>query len=126
MSFEVEPRHNEEDFLANFFYTQGRDFPLVQNLHPEEFTDPHLAKIWELVLATQKPNWDYFAITGDPNTFKKLSKKAQEVFWQLLGQGNANPLSVSSLAYQIKTHAKLKLRHQIAELSSGITEDNKQ
>ncbi|NBW14503.1 MAG: hypothetical protein EBR82_41545, partial [Caulobacteraceae bacterium] len=32
----------------------------------------------------------------------------------------------SSLAYQIKTHAKLKLRHQIAELSSGITEDNKQ
>ena len=77
------------------------------------------------VLDTQKPNWDYTAITLNPSIWKKLPKKAQEAFWQLIGIP-ANPISLVSLAYRIKSQARLQLRNKISDLSNSITEENKQ
>jgi len=121
-----EPRHNEQDFLANYFHTQGKDFHLVKNLYPEEFTEPHLGKIWQAVLDTQKPNWDYSAISGDLAIWKPLPAKAKEAFWELIGQGNANPISLVSLAFRIKSQARLELKLKISDLSSSMNQENKQ
>lgn len=118
-------RYEEEDLLANTIHTYAAELHQVRSLHPEEFTEPHLGEIWRAILNTQKPNWDYTAIT-EPEVFKTLSPKAREAFTGLVSNGLGNPQQLKNLAYLIKAEARLTLAKRISDLSSTITLENKE
>lgn len=113
-------RYEEEDLLANLIHTYAAELSEISNLHPEEFSEPHLGEIYAGIIETQKPNWDYTALLN-----LKLSPKAQEALNQLAGNGLGNPQKVRNLAFHIKTQAHLSIGKRLSDLSV-ITAENKE
>jgi len=118
-------RYEEEDFLANLIHTYAAEIHEARNLHPEEFTEPHLGEIWEKIRATQKPNWDYTALT-DLEVFKTLSPKARETLTYLVANGNGNPQKIKTLAYQIKAEARLLITKKLRDLHETTNLENQE
>lgn len=48
----------EVRFLQSVILEDAKDFELYADITPSYFQDPHLAKIWEAILQTWKPNWN--------------------------------------------------------------------
>ena len=118
-------RYEEEDLLANLLHTYAIDLHQIRNLHPEEFTEPHLAEIFSKIRETQKPNWDYTAITA-LEILKTLTPKARETLTRLVANGLGNPQKVSNLAHTIKAEARVLLAKKISDLSGSMTLENQE
>lgn len=114
-------RYEEEDLLANLIHTYAAELSEISNLHPEEFSEPHLGELYAGIVETQNPNWDYTALLN-----LKLSPKARETLTHLVSNGLGNPQKVRHLAFQVKTEATLTLRTRLSDLSGSITAENKE
>lgn len=72
-------------FLRSVIADNAKDFELYADITPDYFQDPSLAKIWETILGSYKPNWNA-GIDYAPKAANLLGigTRASEDFTQLL------------------------------------------
>lgn len=118
-NYKIPETNYEEKLLARTFQTYGSEVSKAGALQGEDFKDPHLAEIWEAVLATLKPNWNYTALLD-----LKLSAKAQDFLFSVQLEEKEHG-GTEFYGNKIKEQAKLKHALALSDLTAKMTLENK-
>lgn len=73
----------EVKLIQRTIRTHAEELYLASDIKPEDFKDPHRGKIWEVILETQKVNWNPYLDLFSPEAIERLGGKESRAFSDL-------------------------------------------
>lgn len=110
----------ETKLIQRTIRTHAEELYLAEDITPDHFQDPHLAKIWGEILATQKPGWNPYLDLYSPEVIDRLGGNSSKAFADLVEIDKLEDVYGSTQYYANEIREKAKGSKQL-QLSSLLT-----
>lgn len=110
----------ETKLIQRTIRTHAEELYLAEDITPDHFQDPHLAKIWGEILATQKPGWNAYIDLYSPEVIDRLGGKNSKAFSDLVEIDKLEEVYGSTQYYANEIREKAKGSKQL-QLSNLLT-----